>query len=505
MPTIPEAMEIGWRCLQQGDWAQAEDIYRQVLAANPGVAQAWYLLGAVQQVRGQLDESVACYDQALRLVPDFAEVHNNLALVLHRQDKRETAVDHLRRAIQVKPDYAEAHNNLGNALHEAGQLDEAAACFRRAVELDPNYAEAHNNLGNALRSARRFDEAVASYDAALVLEPDHAQIHLSRAMAWLEMGDFERGWPEYEWRLKCPEYAIRSFRQPIWDGTPLDGRTILLYADHGLGDALQFIRYAPLVHARGGRVLVASRRPTARLLASCRGVAQVLVEGEDLPDFDVYAPLMSLPRIFQTTLMCVPALVPYLTPDGDLFARWSRELATLPGFRIGIAWQGNPEYRRDRHRSFPLSRFAPLAQRPGVRLFSLQKGFGSEQKGAIAGRFPLIDLTGQLADFMDDAAFVKNLDLVITPDTSLAHLAGSLGVPVWVPMPVVPDWRWLRDRDDSPWYPTMHLFRQKTWGDWDDVFARIAENLDARLASVGTGSRSSAAGMAPVDDAGPAA
>src|SRR4051794_3397585 len=283
MATISKAMAIGWSYVQTGDWSRAAAVYRQVLEANPRTAQAWYLLGAVNQVRGNLDEAVASYEQALRLLPDFPEVHNNLALTLHRQGKLEEAVARLRRAIQLKPDYADAYNNLGNALQDQGKRDEAVACYRRAIQLEPSSVDAHNNLGNTLRAGKQFAEAVACYDSALRLQPDHAQVHLSRAMTWLQMGDFDRGWPEHEWRLKCPESSPPGFRQPAWDGAPLDGRVILLYAEHGLGDALQFIRYAPMVQDRGGRVIVACRRPLARLLASCRGVERVVAEGEDLP------------------------------------------------------------------------------------------------------------------------------------------------------------------------------------------------------------------------------
>jgi Flp pilus assembly protein TadD len=478
MTTIPEVMAIGSRYLQAGDWPRAAEVYRKVIEANPYVAQAWYLLGAVHQVQGQIDESVSCYEQALRLVPDFAEVHNNLALALPRQGRREEAVAHLREAIRCKPDYAEAYSNLGNALQDTGELDEAIASYRQAIKLDPSYAAPYNNMGNALRVAKRLPEAVSYYDEALQLEPGHAQVHLSRALARLEMGDFERGWPEYEWRLKCPEYAVPTFRQPLWDGSPLHEGTILLYADHGLGDAIQFIRYARMVRDRGGQVIVASRRPTARLLASCRGVDQVVVEGEDLPEHDVHAPLMSLPRIFGTTLADVPAEVPYLFADAALMDAWRSEVALLPGFKVGIAWQGNPEFQRDRQRSFQLALLAPVARLAGIRLISLQKGVGTEQLGAFSKQFAVTDLANRQPDFMETAAVLKSLDLVITPDTSLAHLAGALGVPVWTGLPFSSDWRWLMDRDDSPWYPTMRLFRQKRWGDWDEVFERMAGELE---------------------------
>ncbi len=360
-------------------------------------------------------------------------------------------------------------------------LGEAETNYRRAVQLRPDYIEALNNLGNVLRIQGRMAEALECYDQALDLQPDHADVHLSRAMAWLERGEFERGWPEYEWRLKCQRYAIPPFRRPPWDGSPLEGRTILLYADYGVGDALQFIRYAPLVQRRVGRVIVTCGRPLGRLLATCPGVERVVSEGDSLPDFEVYAPLMSLPGIFGTTLATIPAEVPYLAPDEGLVETWHRQMNTAVGLRIGIVWQGNPQNTRDHMRSFRLAQLEPIALRPGIRLFSLQKGHGSEQLGEIGGRFELTDLSGGLVDFLDTAAAIVNLDLVIAPDTAVAHLAGALGVPVWVALPFAADWRWMSGRDDSPWYPTMKLFRQRRWGEWDEVFERIARELGSDL------------------------
>ncbi len=386
----------------------------------------------------------------------------------------------LRRALDLKPDYADAHSNLGNVLQEQGQLDLAVASYRQALQLKPAYFDALNNLGNALRAQGKLTESVASYEQALEVKPDNPQVRMSRALCWLQMGDFERGWAEYEWRLKCREFSIPAFRQPLWDGSPLDGRPILLYADHGLGDAIQFIRYAPMVKARGGRVIVACRQPLARILATCAGIDQVFAEGSLLPEIAFYAPLMSLPRILGTSLASVPAEVPYLTADTALVNQWHDELGPGGGFRVGIAWQGNPRYRRDHQRSFRLAQLEPLAQVAGVRLFSLQKGVGTDEIAELAGRFAVSDLGGRFTDFTDTAAVMRNLDLVITLDSSLAHLAGALGAPTWVAVPVASDWRWLIDREDSPWYPTMRLFRQKRWGDWDEVFSRMAVVLAAR-------------------------
>lgn len=478
MATIDEVMADGWRAFQAGDLDRAERAYRHVLALAPATARAWFLLGATLQMRGWLDEAVASYQQAVRLAPGHVEAHCNLGVALHALRRTDEAMAALRRALELAPTHAESLNNLGNALRDRGSFDEAEACYRRALEVRPDYVEARHNLGNALKTRGLRAEALACYDRALAIRPDLAQVHLSRALAWLEAGDFARGWPEYEWRLRCPQFAIPDLPQPRWDGGPLDGRSILLYADHGLGDGIQFIRYAPMVKARGGRVVVLCRAPLARLLATCDGVDMVVVEGSPTPACDVHAPLMSLPGIFGTDLSNLPAEVPYLFADPDRVAAWAEELGPSDDVRIGIAWQGNPAHVRDRLRSIPLAKFEPIARRPGVRLFSLQKGHGREQIEAVAGRFAVTDLGGRFDDLMETAALMTNLDLVIAPDTAPAHLAGAIGVPAWVALPYEADWRWLSGREDSPWYPTMRLFRQRRWGDWDDVFDRIAAALD---------------------------
>ena len=478
MATIDEVMARGWRAFQAGDLARAEHDYRLILTHDPSSERAWFMLGATRQMQGRAEEAATAYRQAVRLAPDHTEALNNLGVALHALRRNDEALDVLRRAIAIAPEYAEAHNNLGNALRERGDFDEAEACYRRALELKPDYAEARHNLGNAHKSQGRLAEALACYDRALENRPDMAQVHLSRALTLLGAGDFARGWPEYEWRLRCPQFAIPPLPQPRWDGRPLDGKTILLYADHGLGDAIQFIRYAPMVKDRVGRVVVLCRAPLARLLATCSGVDLVVVEGAPFSDCDVHAPLMSLPGIFGTDAMNAPADVPYLSADPDVVDAWDEQLPSSNGLRIGIAWQGNPVHVRDHLRSLRLEQFEPIARRPDVQLYGLQKGPGREQIAVLGDRFPVVDLGGRLDDLMDTAAVMMNLDLVISVDTAVAHLAGALGVPAWVALPFEADWRWLSGREDSPWYPTIRLFRQRRWGDWDDVFARITAALD---------------------------
>lgn len=483
MATIAESLTAGWTFHRAGDLSRAAGIYREVLEADPANAHAWCLLGAIHHAQGDHDATISSYEIALRLEPNHAEARNNLGFALAVQGLTDEAIAHYREALRIKPEYADAYNNLGTALHVVGEIDEAIACYERAIELDCAHADAHHNLGILRRATGRLDEALASYERALWIAPDRPQFHLSLGILLIAMGDFERGWREYEWRWRCPEFSLPSFHQPIWDGSPLRGRTILLYPDHGMGDTIQFIRYAPIIKRMGGRVIACCQRPIARVLATCPGIDQLVTEGDPTPAFDVYVPLMSLPRILGTTVNTVPADVPYLHADPRLVDRWRDELRPFEGFKIGVAWQGNPQYPNDRDRSFPLSALEPIARLPGVRLFSLQRGLGREQIEAHAESLGLIDLAGRFTDFMDNAAAMRSLDLVIVPDTSLSHLAGSLGVPVWLALCLAPDPRWMTGREDSVWYPRHRLFRQTAPGHWDDVFARMAAELRSRLPS----------------------
>ena len=468
---------LGIALKDQGKPDQAVACYRRALELRPDYAKTHSNLGVALWELGKLDEAVACYRRALELEPDQAEVHSNLGIALMDRGNLDEAVAACRRALELKPDLAEVHENFGAALHAQGKLDEAVACFRRALELKPDYAQAINNLGVALSDQGKLDDVVACYRRALELSPDYADAHVNQAIWSLLTGDFQRGWSEYEWRWKAKLSQQRDFSQALWQGQPLEGRTILLHAEQGLGDAIQFVRYAPLVKRQGGTVVVECPRPLVSLLRSCAGIDRLVGRGDELPPFDLQAPLLSLPGIFRTTLQDIPAAVPYLFADPGLAERWRRELGGMAGFKIGVAWQGNPKYRSDRDRSIPAACFEPLARCCGVQLLSLQKRWGIEQLQEVSGRFPVVDLGSRLDEasgaFMDTAAVMLNLDLVVTSDTAIAHLAGALGVPVWVAISFIPDWRWLLERSDSPWYPTMRLFRQDRRGDWQGVFRRI--------------------------------
>jgi tetratricopeptide (TPR) repeat protein len=471
----------GLALTMQGKPDEALACYRRALELKPDFAEGYSNLGRLWMDQGRIEEALACFRRALELKPEFAEAHNRLGRALQQQGKLEEAAASYRRALQSSPAFAEAHLNVGNIFKEQGRLDQAVASYHRALELKPDYADACYNLGAVFRDQGNLDGAAACYRRAVELKPDHALAHLNLALDLLLTGDWRLGWPEYQWRWRTKELIPRCFPKPPWSGESLAGKTILLHAEQGLGDTLQFIRYAPVVKQHGGTVVVECQKPLLGLLDGCPGVDQLVAEGDDLPAFDVYAPLLSLPGILKTSIETIPATVPYVLARPALVELWRKRLAGFDGFKIGITWQGNPKYRDDRFRSIPLRYFAPLARIPGVRLLSLQKGAGAEQLAEVRDLFPVTDLAAELDEqsgpFMDTAAVMKNLDLVITSDMAAAHLAGALGAPVWVALTLVPDWRWLLDRSDSPWYPTMRLFRQRERGNWQAVFEEIEKAL----------------------------
>jgi tetratricopeptide (TPR) repeat protein len=489
MPQAPEAhYNLGNVLMQLDKPQEAIECYRRAVALRPDFAEAHSNLGAALQQQGQSEEATACCRRAIALQPGHAEAHNNLGNVLKQRGRLDEAIVCYRRALKSRPDFAEGYYNLAVTFHERGELEEAATCYRQALALHADNAVAYNNLGNIRREQGKLDEAAACYRQALALTtPNVAEARWNLSLILLLTGDFERGWPEYEWRWQshewhrqCHELPPREFSQPLWDGADLEGKTILIHAEQGLGDTIQFVRYVPLVKQRGANVVLECQQQLLPLLSGFP-VDQLVGRSAEPPEFDVRVPLLSLPGIFQTRLDDIPANVPYLFAAQRLIERWRERLQPLAGLRIGIAWQGNPAFYGDRGRSIPLAHFAPLAQLPGVSLISLQKGTGSQQLAHVHDRFPVVDLGDELdqasGPFMDTAAIMMSLDLVITSDTAVAHLAGALGVPVWVALPLVSDWRWLLDRSESPWYPTMRLFRQKKPGDWTGVFEEIQAAL----------------------------
>jgi tetratricopeptide (TPR) repeat protein len=476
---------LGVALAQQGKAEEAARALEEAVRLRPDYAEAFYNLGNVLQGLGRRDEALEKYREAVRLRPKYGEAMNNLGLLLTEAGKHGEAAVVLQQAVRLRPQAVEGHNNLGLAYSALGRFNDAEKCFQEALRLDPGYVEAHNNLGSAYKEQGRLEEALACYQLALWLDPQSASTHYNRSLALLQKGEYAEGWKEYEWRWKRKQAARRTFPKPRWDGSPLEGRTVLLWCEQGLGDAIQFMRYAPLVKAKGGRVVLECPGFMSPLFSTCAGVDELVAEGSALPAFEVQAPLMSLPGLLGTTLETVPANVPYLHAEARRVETWRRLLEGVSEFKIGVVWQGNPHHPWDRWRSFPLVCLAPLAAVEGVRLVSLQKGSGVEQVDGLTGRFAvetLGDLDGEGGAFLDTAAVMKGLDLVVTADTVAAHISGALGVKVWVALSAVADWRWMCGTEITPWYPTMRLFRQATLGDWASVFAKMACKLRRLIA-----------------------
>lgn len=479
----PAHCNLGVMHAECGEKQQAIESLRRAIALRPGYVEAHRNLGGVLSSLGKAAEAAESYRAALALEPNSWNTLTDFGLVLTRAGRAAEAVVYLRQAIHLNPAGAEAHNNLGIAFGELARLDDAEAAYHQALKCDPRHVEAHTNLAGIYAQQGKPVEGAACCQIALWLKPDSVSAHWHRALALLQLGQFEEGFAEYEWRWRRQGVSGRQFQAPLWNGEPLDGKTILIYMEQGLGDALQFVRYVPMVVARGGRVALECREPLLQVLGGFPGVDQLVPEGSPLPKFDVHAPLMSLPFIFKTTLETIPPPA-ILAPNERLVEQWRERLAGNSELKVGLAWQGNPHHKWDHHRSIPLKRFAKLAEIPQVQLFSLQRGPGSDQVAKLDGRFEIKELLdpaqSDRAAWAEVAALMKNLDLVISVDTATAHLAGSLGVPVWVALPKASDWRWLLDREDSPWYPSMRLFRQQRQGDWDDVIEEIDQCLKKR-------------------------
>ncbi len=479
MLSAVEWLQLGLEHQQNGRLEEAERIYRQVLARNPDHPDALHLLGVLAAQRGRAEAAAALIARAIALNPAAAFYHNNLGNVLQDMGRLTESLLCYEEALRLEPEYVEALVNLGNALNKLDRFGEALSCYLEAQRLRPDYAGLYVNLAHALIDQGLLEEAQGLVEEALRLEPDNAQAHGARSRIWLLKGDFERGLAEYEWRWVLQPGSRRPFAQPEWDGSSLQGRRILLHAEQGLGDTIQFLRYVPLVQQAGGRVIVECPPRLVELAAGVEGVEQVVASGQPLPEFDLHAPLLSLPRILGTRLETIPARVPYLRPPA------AEDFPELPGgkLRVGLAWAGNPAHRNDRRRSVPLERLEPLGSVEGVVFFNLQKGPAAEQ-GSPAG-LRLEQLPGRWNDLPWLAASVARLDLVISVDTLQAHLAGALGRPVWLLLPFAPDWRWMLGRDDSPWYPTMRLFRQPAPGDWDSVIERVRQELVGKVEGLG--------------------
>lgn len=507
---------LGALLFQRGDRQTATQAFLRAIQLDPNSASAWLNLGNVYYAVGDFRKAALHYRRAIQLKPDYAKAYVNMANTLTHLGVHASAVPFYDRAIQLDKDCAAAHQNKANCLtylkryvdanRELGlalQLDPvdakmlntlgnlraaenndyaAAAAYRVAIALAPSYAPLYTNLANIMSNFGWMSEAILNYERGLVLEPKNPGVRYNLALAYLRTGRWREGWRAYESRWEFRELATkkREFTAPQWRGEDLAGRRILVHAEQGLGDTIQFCRYLPMVARRGGIVYFEVQHGLQRLMASLDGVRQVCTRGLDLPEFDVHCPLLSMPAIFKTDAASVPAQVPYLRA-WDWQVRQARQCWPGAGLRVGLSWAGNPKYKRDKDRSFSLCEFTPLADLPDVRFFSLQKGPPARQIDKYKETIAVIDASSRASDFAESAALASTLDLVITSDSSPAHMAAAIGCEVWLLLCYLPDWRWGDAGEQTPWYPNVRIFRQTSPGDWAGVMTRVRDALQVKL------------------------
>ncbi|HXX52889.1 MAG TPA: tetratricopeptide repeat protein [Xanthobacteraceae bacterium] len=497
---------------RQGHFGEAQRLFGAAVKADPRAPQAWSNLGQTHYALKRAPEALECFDKALALAPDDADIlyqHANALLSLDRPREAlaefqavlarapqhiearinsglaqaalgssELALAEFDAALALLPHHPIAHFNRGVVLLQLGRYADAVAANDRVLAVLRDHIGARLNRGRALSQLRRFDEAVASYDEVLARGKDHADAHFNRALALLTLGEYRRGFQDYEWRWRRTGMPPQKGRgRPLWRGEyPLHRKTVLLHAEQGLGDTIQFARYVPLVAAGGATVVLEVQPELKSLLAGLEGAARILARGEAPPPFDAHCPLGSLPLAMKTELATVPAPIPYLTADAERVRHWSARIEALPRPRIALAWSGNPAHENDRSRSIPFATLAPLFALPGS-FVGIQRDIRDADAAALAGEARLTHLGGALEDFSDTAAVLSLCDLVITVDTAPAHLSGALGRPLWVLVPFAPDWRWTLGGETTPWYPLARLFRQTSLNDWDTVIVRVADAL----------------------------
>lgn len=516
---IPQALKTAQQHLQQREFDQAQALCQQVLEIAPQAPGAFYLLALIADQQEKYPEAIQYYQRVIQLQPDNHTAYNDLGNALQRSKNILQAIPCYQKAIALQPNNAQAYSNLGVAYQDLGRYEEAQTAYHQGIQADPTYPHTYYNLGKSLQSEDRLEEAIfayqrciqidptyamaynnmglafydlgqvesslKAYEKALELDPHYANGHQNYSLALLLAGDYLRGWTEYEWRwrAKGPDNRPpRPFTQPIWDGQELNGKTILIHSEQGFGDTIQFVRYASLAAAKGGRVIVECQGPLVSLVRTVPGVTAVIPRGADLPDFDTHAATLSLPSILKTTVETIPNQIPYLRADAVALPL---PLPKKPvRLKVGIAWAGSPGNRNDHRRSCPLHHWLPLFNLPDVEFYNLYKGPRLREMHTLFHEGKVQNLSERMRTFADTAALMTQLDLIISVDSSPVHLAGALGKPAWLLLSCASDWRWLQDRTDSPWYPTVKVFRQARSQDWDSVMAQVIAALKQKLASV---------------------
>lgn len=460
---------------RQGRLDEAEALYHAALKHDPAHWQALHQLGAIHLARGQLAEALQWIGAAMKANSGSAEVTSNYGVVLRRLKRDDEAIEYFNRALMLKPGYVPALLTRGASLQRIGRREEALASLNRVIEIEPSHAKAHYNRANVLHELRRFDEALEAFARAAELAPGDADIHWNESLTRLLCGDFKEGWKKYEWRLKRPTHQDRKFTAPLWQGEEIAGKTILVHAEQGFGDTLQFIRYIPLLAKMGARVVLELQPALKSLVVTLEGVSALIARGEPLLDFDLHCPIMSLPLAFKTELATILADVPYLKVPQDRAEKWRAKLPQKTKPRIAFAWSGSATHEQDLIRSIPLEKFRPLFASHDFQWISVQRDLRPGDLEILNAHSNILHVGGELSDFADTAAIAAESDLVLTVDTSVAHLAGALNQPAWILLQHSPDFRWLLDREDSPWYPAAKIFRQPDFGDWNSVIEKVRE------------------------------
>ena len=424
---------------------------------------------------GNLDYAKYVYQHVLGIDPQNADALHLLGVSVYQSEQYDIAINLITQAIQIDSTKPLFFTNLGNAFQKQGKLEQSAQAYQKAIQIQPDYAEAYFNLGNSLREQGKLQQSAQAYQKAIQIQPDYADAHFNLAMLLLLQGQFVEGWEKYEWRWNSSlKSQKRNFKRPLWDGTSLSSKSILIYAEQGFGDSIQFVRYIDLFPDTT-TIIVACQPELKSLLKRIGRIDTLVTKGEDIPKFDFHAPIVSLPHIFGTVLETIPAKIPYLYPDKNSnFTFLSNDERDL---KVGIAWAGSPTHINDRNRSISLNNFKCLLDIKGCEFFSLQVGEHHRDIKRCGYSRIIKDLGKQFTNFHHTASAILQLDLVISVDTAVAHLAGALGKPVWTLLPFIPDWRWMLNRSDSPWYPSMTLFRQRKRGDWHSVFQEIRLTL----------------------------
>ncbi len=466
--------------LQKKQLTEALIFFESALVINPNNADIYNNYGNVLGGLNKFDEALTSYDKAIQLKPDHANAYNNRGVLLYEIKQLDEALISCDRAIQLKPDYVEAYYNRGNVLKDLKRFDEALTNYDKAIQLKPDYASAYNNRGIALRNLKRFDEALLSYNKAIQLKPDYAEAYWNKSLLKILLGEYLEGWQLYESRInkKDMKNNYPNYPQPLWLGNEsLEDKTIMVHSEQGLGDSIQFCRYLPMLKAlKSKHIIFQVEKSLVSLMSSLDEEIIIIEKGKPLPSFDYYCPLLSLPLAFKTTLLHMPLNTQYLYADAEMSKYWSNKLGKKTKPRIGLVWSGSTIHENDLNRSLLLKQLSPLLQL-SFEFHSLQKEIRESDRKTLDEYQSIQQHQDDLKDFSDTAALMIHMDLIISVDTSVAHLAGALGKPVFILLPFMPDYRWMLDRSDTPWYSSATLFRQPIVDDWNSVILNIKESL----------------------------